>query len=155
MLGQWIDDLRRDIAYGLRLLSRSPAFSAVVLTTLAVGIGATVTTTAMGMAVTEEFFLTLALPPAIGRTLTADDLNGPPAVVLSHGLWQRQFGGSSASIGTHVTLNGYAAGGIGPVAIVGRLRQNVTLAAAQAEISAIHRNLESQYAIISAGSSCT
>src|SRR5215510_7389846 len=39
----WLDDLRRDSAYGLRLLRRSPAFAAVALTTLTVGIGATVT----------------------------------------------------------------------------------------------------------------
>jgi hypothetical protein len=43
VLSRWTDDLMRDVAYGLRLLRRYPAFSAVVLTTLAAGIGATVT----------------------------------------------------------------------------------------------------------------
>ena len=38
-----LNDLIRDVAYGLRLLRRNPAFSAVVLATLAAGIGATVT----------------------------------------------------------------------------------------------------------------
>src|SRR5262249_4266204 len=43
MIRSWLDDFRRDSTYGLRLLQRSPAFAAVALTTLAVGIGATVT----------------------------------------------------------------------------------------------------------------
>jgi predicted permease len=254
-LSRWIDDLIRDVAYGFRLLRRNPAFSAVVLATLAAGIGATVTvfsivdawllrplafphaerlviglaatrerpadpavflpyrsylawkvrsrsfdevsatfrraylisgsgdsTTAMGMVVTEEFFRTFGLAPERGRTLSAADAAGPAAVVLSHGLWQRQFGGADGVIGTHVTLNGvsheivgvmprefdvrqldqargfelwtmfkpgeagYAADGMGPVAIVGRLREGVTLAAAQAELSTIHRDVEAGYA---------
>src|SRR6267378_3025828 len=255
MVRRSIDDLTRDVAYGLRLLRRSPGFSAVVLTTLAVGIGATVTvfsivdawllrplafphaerlviglaatrerptepavflpyrsyvawkarsrafdvvsatfrraylvsgqgdaTTAMGMAVSDEFFQTLGLAPELGRPLSARDAGGPDAVVLSHGFWERHFGGSAAVIGAHVTLNGvphevvgvmprefdvrlldetrgfelwtlfkageagYAPGGIGPIAIVGRLRDGVTLATARAELSAIHRDVESAFA---------
>lgn len=38
-----IDDVGRDLTHGARLLRRSPGFAAVVLTTLAVAIGATVT----------------------------------------------------------------------------------------------------------------
>jgi hypothetical protein len=38
-----LDDLIRDGAYGIRLLRRAPAYSAVVIATLAAGIGATVT----------------------------------------------------------------------------------------------------------------
>src|SRR2546426_7717273 len=166
MLRQWIDDLTRDVAYGLRQLRRSPAFSAVVLTTLAVGIGATVTvfsivdawllqplafpnaerlviglaatrerpaepavflpyrsyvawkarsrsfdvvsatfrraylvsgqgdaTTAIGMAVTDEFFSTLGLAPELGRTLSARDAGGPDAGGLSPGFLGRPVGG--------------------------------------------------------------
>src|SRR5437867_12151079 len=161
------EDLARDLAYGLRLLRRTRLFSAVVLATLAAGIGVAVTvfsivdawllkplafphadrlvvglgatrerpaepavflpyrgyvawkarsrsfdvvsatfrrsylmsgagesSTAMGMAVTEEFFQTLGLSPARGRTLAARDVGGPAAVVIGHGFWQRQFGGS-------------------------------------------------------------
>jgi hypothetical protein len=36
----WVDDLRRDVAYGARTLVRTPAFTAVAIVTLALGIGA-------------------------------------------------------------------------------------------------------------------
>src|SRR5262245_26019282 len=38
-----LDDFVRDVAHGVRLLRRSPAFAAVVLSTLALAIAATVT----------------------------------------------------------------------------------------------------------------
>ena len=43
MLNDMVDDVARDAVYGLRMLRRRPGFSAIVLTTLAVAIGATVT----------------------------------------------------------------------------------------------------------------
>ena len=39
---QWIDSLQRDLRYGLAALLRAPAFSAVVIGVLAIGIGGTV-----------------------------------------------------------------------------------------------------------------
>ena len=36
----WLDDLARDVRYGLRTLRRTPMFATVVLLTLAIGIGA-------------------------------------------------------------------------------------------------------------------
>src|SRR5262245_12634902 len=254
MRPSWIDDIHRDAAYGIRLLRRSPAFSAVVITTLAFGIGAAVTvfsvvdawllrplafpnadrivvglaatrerpaepavflpyrsylswkarsrsfdvvsatfrrsylisgegdaTTAMGMAVTDEFFQALSVAPEVGRTPSSRDANAYEAVVLSYGFWERYFGASTTAIGARMMLNGqpytvvgvmprqfdvrmldqtrgfelwtlfkpgeagYAPGGIGPTAIVGRLRAGVTLAAARAELAEIHRDVESGF----------
>jgi predicted permease len=62
-------------------------------------------TTASGLVVTEDFFQTLGVPARVGRTLSARDVTGPSAVVLSDGLWQRQFGASDAVVGTSLTLN--------------------------------------------------
>src|SRR5947209_17081717 len=38
--GAWLDDVGRDVRYALRTCARSPGFSAVVVITLALGIGA-------------------------------------------------------------------------------------------------------------------
>ena len=45
--------------------------------------------------VTEGFFRALGVTPVIGRTFTAEEsgAGGPPAVILSHGFWQRRLGG--------------------------------------------------------------
>jgi hypothetical protein len=36
----WLDDARRDVAHGVRSLRRTPGFTAIAVTTLALGIGA-------------------------------------------------------------------------------------------------------------------
>jgi putative ABC transport system permease protein len=38
--GAWLDEITRDVRYGLRMCARNPGFSAVIVLTLAVGIGA-------------------------------------------------------------------------------------------------------------------
>jgi putative ABC transport system permease protein len=54
--------------------------------------------------VTPEVLPLLGVPPALGRVFeTGRDDDG---VVISHGLWQSQFGGDRAVLGRTVTLNG-------------------------------------------------
>ena len=61
-----------------------------------------------GLRVSGNFFEMLGVAPTLGRTLrAADDEPGrEKVVVLSHGLWQRRFGGDAAVVGRSVTLNG-------------------------------------------------
>ena len=61
----------------------------------------------MGALVTGGFFEVMGLEPLLGRAFTrADDKEGAEDVlVISHGLWQRRYGGSREVIGRRVTLN--------------------------------------------------
>ena len=58
--------------------------------------------------VSGEFFQTLGVNPALGRTLiSADDTpSSDPAVVLSYGYWQSAFGGATSAVGKTIRLNG-------------------------------------------------
>src|SRR5262249_17742560 len=58
--------------------------------------------------VTRDFFTTMGRTPSIGRAPVDEEFtkNGARAVVLSNGLWQRQFGGEQSAIGKTVALNG-------------------------------------------------
>jgi predicted permease len=58
--------------------------------------------------VTDGFFQTLSRPPLLGRPLQAQDhvAGQGNVVVLSHGLWQRRFGGSADVVGRSLTLDG-------------------------------------------------
>jgi len=70
---------------------------------------------AEGRAVSQEFFSVLGVAPALGRTFTAEE-NTPGAakvIMLSHGLWQRRFGGDSAIVGRTIQVAG------GDVRVVG------------------------------------
>jgi predicted permease len=57
--------------------------------------------------VSEDFFPVLSRPMALGRPFSDDEnrRGGPFAVVISHGLWQRRFGGDSSIIGRQVVIN--------------------------------------------------
>ncbi len=61
----------------------------------------------LGM-VAGDFFRVLGGRAALGRTLTAEDarFGGAPVLVLSHGLWQRQFGGDPGIVGRNINLAG-------------------------------------------------
>src|SRR5215467_9361639 len=251
---QLLDDLVRDLNYAARTLRRNPAFTVVVLTTLAIAIGAVVTVFSivdawllrplnfpqpdrlviafaarperptepavwlpyrqylgwkershsfqsvaaafmrdvtltmpgeaqalLGLNVTPEFFSTFRVGAFVGRTLGQEDVQGEHAVVLSYGLWQRQFGGSGDVIGSRIILSGipyvvvgvmppdfdtrvldmrfefwtllkpgesgYTPGGVGPVAVIGRLRHGISAGVAQSELAPITREIESAFPI--------
>jgi len=61
-----------------------------------------------GQRVSAGYFTVLGVRPAIGRdfSVSEDQVNGPPVVILSHGLWHRRFGGDPAILDRPVTLNG-------------------------------------------------
>jgi putative ABC transport system permease protein len=72
----------------------------------------------VGAFVTDEFFRALPERALVGRALEPLDwrADAPSAVVLSHRLWQRRFGGQPGTVGEHVTLGGrsYAIVGVMP-----------------------------------------
>jgi predicted permease len=64
-----------------------------------------------GLVVSGDFFTTLGVAAALGRTFTsADDVRGGgpdgPVAVISYGLWQRRFGGSASVIGASLPVEG-------------------------------------------------
>jgi putative ABC transport system permease protein len=68
-----------------------------------------------GAYTTEDFFRILGVSPLLGRDFTAED-NRPGAekvALISHRLWQRDFGASPNIVGTSIRLNGRAATIIG------------------------------------------
>jgi predicted permease len=70
---------------------------------------------AKGEVVSGDYFATLGVKAALGRTLGPDDdaPSAAPAVVLSYGYWQNAFAGERAALGRTVLLNRV------PFAIVG------------------------------------
>ncbi|MCW5981228.1 MAG: ABC transporter permease [Bryobacteraceae bacterium] len=70
-----------------------------------------------GVMVAENFFQTLGVEPVLGRLFAAEECQrgGRAAAVLSHGFWQRQFGGDPAIVGRAIILSKT------PVTVVGVL----------------------------------
>jgi hypothetical protein len=71
-----------------------------------------------------DLFPLLGLAPTLGRTFTAeeDGPGGAKAVVLSHGLWQRRFGGARDVVGQVVRVDDQ------PYTVVGVLAEGAGLA---------------------------
>ncbi len=120
-----------------------------------------------GMRVSEDLFRALGVYPALGRAFTReeDTPGGARVVILSDGLWRRNFGGDASLIGRAVTLNGQPATVVGVMPpqfrfasgadlfvpmraregvnvdpnaeVVGRLKPGVSLEQAQAELKEI------------------
>jgi predicted permease len=63
---------------------------------------------ARGQLVSGDFFSTLGVGAAVGRTLERADevIPGKPVVVLSHAYWQRRFAREPGVLGRTLTLNG-------------------------------------------------
>jgi putative ABC transport system permease protein len=60
-----------------------------------------------GLAITHELFDLLGVSPQRGRAFTAEeDLEGNDnSIIISHGLWQRRFGGDPNIVGRSVNIN--------------------------------------------------
>ena len=63
-----------------------------------------------GVPVSQNFFPFLGVQPQLGRQFSAAECkwNGPKAVMLSHGLWERRFASDPDIVGKPLTLNGEA-----------------------------------------------
>lgn len=241
----WLRQLAQDLKHGLRTMRRSPAFTAVAVITLALGIGANtaifsvVDTVLMrplpytdaerivvafekrpqqsrlknevtpaeffewrkqatsfesiaangvseftltgveasemlvGRLVSQQFFSVMGRQPALGRVFTEaeDRPDAERAVLISHALWQRQFGGRPDALGRTLLLNSqnYAVVGVMPsdfdhpsdvwvplaldeaqaraganhyLYVTTRLRPGVTLEQAQVEMDTIAERIE-------------
>jgi putative ABC transport system permease protein len=62
----------------------------------------------IGVAVSSDYFSVLGVKPELGRVFTRDEdkPGASPVILLSHGLWQRRFGGDQSIIGREIDLGG-------------------------------------------------
>ncbi|MDE3153879.1 MAG: ABC transporter permease [Acidobacteriota bacterium] len=108
---------------------RAHAFSALVaseLTPFALGTGE-VAVRLFGEVVSGNYFQTLGVKPALGRGFRPDEDGAPgahPVAVISHAVWQRQFGGDPAIVGRAIQLNGhlFTVVGVAPRGYTGLMR---------------------------------
>jgi predicted permease len=61
----------------------------------------------VGVGVAHDFLDVLGVEPQLGRSFSVEEglLNGPAAVLLSHGFWVRRFAGDPSVVGRSLTLN--------------------------------------------------
>jgi predicted permease len=77
----------------------------------------------LGQVVTSNHFAMLGVQPLLGRLLVPadDDPASPRVVVISHRMWQREFGSDPAIVGKTLTLRGqvYSIAGVAPASFTG------------------------------------
>ena len=127
--------------------------------------------------VTSNFFPTLGVRPFMGRGFLPeeDKMGGDDrVVVLSHGYWQRRFGGDERIVGRQIQLSGrpWTVVGVAPpefrygrnvdlwaptradttlprraefLDVIGRLKPGVTVEQASADVASVVRRLAEQY----------
>src|SRR5262249_46039612 len=68
-----------------------------------------------GARVSVNFFETFGVKPMLGRSFTDEEglVSGPHAIILSHRLWQRRFGGDPNIVGRAIKTDD------GPVTVIG------------------------------------
>ncbi len=128
-----------------------------------------------GARITASLFPLLGIRTALGRHLRPDEEEAGKVMLISHGLWQRKFGGDSSVIGRALTVNGQPYTVVGVVQekirfpeladvwlplepgeakahrewrsydFIARLAPNVTVDQAQARIAAAMRQLEERH----------
>jgi putative ABC transport system permease protein len=107
-----------------------------------------------GVPVSDNFFTVLSVPALLGRTFAPDDFNsGANVAVLSHGLWQKQFGSDRSIVGRQITLNEKSYSVIGvmpdevrfPGELFGKCDLWVPLALTQDELT--NRNAHTYYVV--------
>ncbi len=130
-----------------------------------------------GARVSSRLFPTLGVRPLVGRDFLPDEMRPQSgcAVILSHSLWQRRFGGGPGILGKALTLDGSPCTVIGimpprfpfpanaelwaslalddgpagrrrsSVAVIGRLRPGLTIEQARADMEGVARRLERQF----------
>jgi putative ABC transport system permease protein len=155
----------------------SPAMNLAVETAVGFNVSnGEATVRAGGLRVTHTYFDVLGIRPALGRTFTAeeDQPGGPNTVVLSHGLWQRQFAADAGIIGRSILIDGapFVVIGVMPadyrpvyeteawstigqvsrtigsgqnLGLIGRLKAGVSFSAAEERIPMLQRALGDQF----------
>jgi len=130
--------------------------------------------------VSTTFFDVLGVGAVMGRTFLPEDTSESRVVVISHGFWQRRFGGRTDILGQHLRFGDatYRVIGVMPSAfhhvdggpadlwtpmwpmfrptdrrdsVVGRLRPDVSLQQAQARVELTASELERRYPASNAG----
>ena len=128
-------------------------------------------------AVSRDFFKSLGVEPFLGRTFVAEEQRerGTPAIIVSHGYWQRYLENATDLSQFHLAMDGgiYSVVGVMPVGFdfpsgvaawiplelfgkdtarsahnyrgIGRIRDGVAVAEARADLSTIAHRIRDQY----------